>query len=102
MNQELSQARQDAANAAYQQYDFSDVAIESHDGWESTTPGTEMSRKVYFKPDLGEHIDCSETLSFTVRFASIDSAEVVEAYALTAKGDEVGFMPADNPAPTAM
>lgn len=100
MNQALSQARQDAAEDAYQRYDFTDVNIESHDGWESTTPGTEMSRKVYFKPDLGEHIDSSEVLSFTVRFASVDSAELVEAYALTAKGDEVGFMPAKNQAPT--
>lgn len=90
----LNEARQAAADAAYMAYDFSDVEVEDHGGWESTSPGVEMTRKVFIKAEMSENLDATEALNFTVRFASVDSAEVVEAYALTARhGCEVGFMP---------
>ena len=93
--QDIRQAR---AEAAYQAYWFGPGAsVESANGWEYTTPGKEMTRKVFFYFDdeaMEGDGDCTRTANFTVVFESESSPVVVEAYALMSDtGSELGSMP---------
>lgn len=97
----IEQLRSAAAEQAFQDYDFGDIAVEDADGWEhvvSASPTAEYSRKVYIEPAEGD--GPTETASFTVRFqgASVIPAEV--SALLMSNGQEIGFMskPDDSPA----
>jgi hypothetical protein len=92
--QDIRQAR---AEAAYQAYWFHGATVESANGWECTTPGKEMTRKVFFYFDdeaFESEEDCTRTANFTVVFESDTSPVVAEAYALVSDtGAELGSMP---------
>jgi hypothetical protein len=85
----FSSQRLQAASHAFASYDFGDTRIEATGGWEWTSPGTEMTRTLFLAPL--EDADSTERAHFTVRFADVDSVDVVEAYALTFSGGELGF-----------
>jgi hypothetical protein len=84
----LAAGRQAAADAAFARYDFG-ADVDATDGWESLRPGTYMQCRVYLRND-----EESETVTvrcwFTVVFADVCSAEVVEAYAIDAHGSVFG------------
>ena len=93
--QDIRQAR---AEAAFQSYSFGPGAyVEETSGWEYTTPGKEMARKVFlsFDDEEGEEqAACTRVANFTVVFESESSAVVVGAYSLMSDtGAELGFMP---------
>jgi hypothetical protein len=80
-------ARRIAADAAFADYDFMD-RFEDSQGWESTIPGDEWTRKVYLSN--GEEIDGDNdgtwTCTFVVRFTP-NTAIVSECYAADAVGN---------------
>ena len=91
MNTEtLQDLRHQAANAAFEAYNFgSGVTVEETSGWEYDSPGSEMSRKVFYAVDEAPDSD-SQMAGFTVVFAGSESAVVVEAYAMTPQGCFMG------------
>lgn len=78
----LNNARFQAADSAFERYDFG-TKVEEVDGWEYS--GNEMTRAVYILRDE-EPEGPSEHVHFTVRFGAADSSVVAEAYAITGKG----------------
>lgn len=85
MSRTLQSDRHEAAQEAYEAYDFG-CSIEDHDGWDAVIPGNSMSRNVYIESEPGGPV---ERVGFTVCFAP-DTAEVVECYALDGKGNLFG------------
>jgi DICT domain-containing protein len=69
--------RNDVADRIFADFEFS-VPVVDADGWEFTTPGVEMIRKVYFDTDATQ----SEAGHLTIVFDGIDSAQPIEAYAM--------------------
>ena len=99
MADDLQARRHEAADREFETYEFGGAGIGEVDGWAYETPGTEMSRTVWFQnaedpdgPDLKGH--------FTVRFAATDSAEIEDAYA-SLNGNDVGERAAPAPRPAA-
>ena len=81
----LVDARDRAAEAYYQGYDFGDgVEVEDSDGWEHSTPGNKWSCNVYVCP-FADDRETTTKLGFTVRFEP-GTAQVAEAYAIDSKG----------------
>lgn len=79
--------RRDTADNIYHDYDFG-YEVESANGWEYVTPGTEMTKVVYLvNPDDADADSIQGT--FTVRFESEISNVPVEAYA-NVRGEIVG------------
>jgi hypothetical protein len=84
----LQDRRQYAANTAFVDYDFEDVTVAEASGWEYTTPGREMTRRLYTDEDQ------SNSISFTVTFSSTDSSEIEAVGAIyTDSGAPVGKWP---------
>ncbi len=93
-HQLIAKLREEAADFAFQSYDFGDAVVEAADGWESVTstyPGRSFSRKVYIEAEDGD--GPTETVSFSVNFegASVIPSEV--SALLMSNGQEIGFMP---------
>lgn len=89
----LSQAQQAAADQAFTDYDFGTARVEAANGWESTHPISKLTRVLFLEADESP----SERATFTVRFRP-DSADILEAYALDARGAELGEWPQTPPA----
>jgi hypothetical protein len=85
--------REAAAQAAFENYDFGNSAVEDVDGWSYTQPGDEWTRAVYF----GDGDAPTTKGHFAVRFAP-DSATVVESYAMI-NGNIIGRAASASPAP---
>lgn len=84
----FSRQRSDAADAEFEAYDFGEAVVNSFDGWEYTSPGTEYTRTVWL--DNPEDPDGDDIKGhFVVTFASDDSLEIVGATA-TINGDDFG------------
>lgn len=84
----MESARTIAAEDAFGTYDFGSE-VEGSDGWESTIPGDETTRKVYLAPDAAEGDgDAGDTwaCTFVVRFTPM-TAIVSECYAIDAGGN---------------
>lgn len=81
--EELSEARHAAAQEAFSVYDFGTNQIEDMGGWETTTPGLEMTRAIYLSTEEGGP---TQKAHFTVRFKDSQIVEVLEAYAIDEKG----------------
>lgn len=86
----LREARQRQADGAFEAYDFGQgVNVEGVGGWETTTPGREMSRAVFFKTDEARPEDASRIARFTVVFQDATSSVIVSAMAFTLDGGNV-------------
>ena len=87
----LQDRRNFVANAAFAEYDFATQNVLDASGWEFTSPGREMTRKVY--------VDCgpnkpSQTVNFIVTFSNTESSSLEDVYALHSEtGEEVGRWP---------
>lgn len=78
----LQAARDQAAQAEFEAYDFGEVGFRDFSGWESTSGGNEMSRPCFITDDAAASDDTpSIKIYFTVRFKP-GTAEVAEAYAM--------------------
>lgn len=75
-------ARQIAADQEFQSYNFGEVGVEDASGWEYASPGDIWTRAVFVR---AEDEEPTQKIAFTVRFAPA-CADVVEAYAIDAKG----------------
>jgi hypothetical protein len=102
---DLLSLRRDAADAAYQRYDFGPgVEVEDHGGWEysSGPPGkhglsAEWTRPVFIRcPETDSLGSPTTRLTMVVRFESVAST-VLEAYAIDDRGTAWGR--ASGPAP---
>lgn len=95
----IAKLRQEAADLAFQSYDFGDAVVESADGWESvtgTSPVGLYSRKVYIEPAEGD--GPTEAVSFSVNFEGASVIPSGVSALLMSNGQEIGFMPvADDP-----
>lgn len=90
----IAQLRQEAADLAFQSYDFGDAVVEAADGWESVTsnsPAGEYSRKVYIDAQEGD--GPTEIVSFSVRFDGFSVVPADVTALLMSNGQEIGFMP---------
>jgi hypothetical protein len=76
----LRAARDEAAQAAYEAFEFWPFEVQDAGGWDYVEPGREWKRTAYL--ETGEPGADSIAASFTVVFAADDSAEIVEVYAL--------------------
>lgn len=85
--EQLNADRSDAADSAYQRYDFGD-AVDNSDGWAYDIPGDEWSRTTYVGED-----DLPAT--FVVRFEP-GTARIAEAYAITGNGNIFGHLPEEE------
>jgi hypothetical protein len=94
---DLLTRRSEAAEAEWQGYDFGPEVVEDASGWESETPGREMSRPVYFR-DAEDPDGPTIAGRFVVEFGADDSDEVIGARA-TIGGNDVGFRPQSAAAP---
>lgn len=83
----LLDARNEVADRIFDDFDFIGEEIVDADGWETVTPGTEMSRKVYLADDSGTSL----AGHMTIVFDGVDSTTPVEAYAML-NGDLIGSM----------
>ena len=84
----FSSQRLQAAQLAFQQYDFQDTVIEATGGWEWDSPGNEVRRTLFLAPI--DDADSTEKAHFIVRFANNDSVDVVEVYAINYFGSLFG------------
>jgi hypothetical protein len=99
-HQLIAEQRQEAAEFAFQSYDFGDAVVESADGWESVTsnsPEGEYSRKVYIAPEEGG--GPTEGVSFSVRFDDLSVIPSDLSALLMSSGAEIGFMPSSEESP---
>lgn len=81
MTSSLHKLRQEAAEAAFSNHDFTDAQVSEISGWEYEQPGFEYTRTVFYvNPDNPG----GDTLKghFTVVFESATSAKVRDAYAM--------------------
>ena len=66
----LTTLRNEAADREWLDYDFSDNVVEDTNGWQYTTPGTEMTRVIFLKntenPD-GDSVKANFTVVFKER-----------------------------------
>lgn len=84
----LQDRRQYVADAAFMEYDFEEVTACEAGGWEYTSPGREMTRKVY-TDEGGAHQ--SAAINFTVTFSSVDSSSIESVSALDSEsGQQIG------------
>lgn len=86
----LEEQRRDAADEAYQGYDFV-RQVESHSGWETEVPGDETYRKVFLENGDGD----TEQVNFVVSFAR-NSARIVDVYAIDSRGNIFGCRAAEG------
>ena len=81
----MNQERTAAADAVYEAFDFG-ATVEDQSGWEYVTPGDEWTRPVFVRANEEELEDAPSTkLTFVVRFKE-GTAEILNAYAIDAKG----------------
>jgi hypothetical protein len=99
MEKTLDELRNEAADLEFETYNFAPETVADTSGWGSTDPGDEMRRAVFFVNPDDPEAD-SDLGSFCVRFASDDSAEVVDAYG-TIDGNDVGHRDPDHALTTA-
>lgn len=88
-NKDLTTLRNEAAEQEWHNYDFGDSVVESANGWQYTTPGTEMTRVIFLENSENPEGD-SVKAYFTVVFKDETSAQVEEAYASTTSGCDFG------------
>jgi hypothetical protein len=89
-----------AAEAAFLSYDFGETEIEATGGWEWTQPGDEVSRPLFLAP-LDSNAEATDKAFFNVRFATNESVEVIEAFAITESGSLFGSRAPSANAPLA-
>jgi hypothetical protein len=94
----LHESRRAAADAAFRDYLFEDLAVLEVDGWQYSEPGLEYTRVVYL-----ENVEIpgrdSIRARFTVVFEALDSTAIRQAYAMI--GDnQFGHPATDPPAPS--
>lgn len=87
----MNEARREAADKAYMDYDFGDgIEVEDASGWEHTTHGREWTRAVFVASDQGDTCGMASTkLTFTVCFVH-GKDEVETCYASDSKGNVWG------------
>lgn len=72
--------RTSAADLVLEAVELARYRVDEHDGWEWTSPGTEMAKSLYVAPYIqAPGVVDTEKARLVVRFASPDSSEVVGA-----------------------
>lgn len=91
MNQlSLDQARHDVLEDVFGRFDFGDVSVESRNGWEHVSPGSEYSCAVFLENEEGGN---TEKVRLNVVFEDIHSTKLKEAYAINDSGNIFGSLP---------
>ena len=79
--------RRQAADRAFAVFDFEGVQVESADGWEGVTPGTELTRTIYIASETGSPTERALYGAFS---RNVASEEIIEVYAITNNGQLFG------------
>jgi hypothetical protein len=86
-DESLRQSRKEAADRAFERYDFGQAQVEDANGWEYLSGGAEYTRTIFIANRHGASIRAR----FSVQFKA-QSALITEVYAIDENGQMFGGM----------